>query len=404
MRRGELVSETVGWPNWKRGQTLRAGQLRELESFLLAGGSLLGDGSHGVVWLDLEKGFKIEAYEGALLLTILGLSGITPGGRPVAIGDPADYRDGEGWLEDPQMAVQVLFPVPDMTADLHFDLFVDVGTDPQSEKKLVGRCAIVGPKDAPPGTQPESLYVGRYRWSPHRARQIDVVLRPLVRTFRALRPWDAGWERWTGELHFRLREILQDVQKESLGHSEPAWLACTVDAHRLYLDWTSMTYIELCRAWQRMNRLRAQVTAGLESVRPTPDRPWLPASASGEMQPSQIVGYCLLAKSASVYAQWRLADGVVLEGMLKDDYLRFWIVGGVPLPRGRLHLVFEVPPPPRVEIGQADSKFLAAINGVPGIGNEFNIQTLAIHLEHGEQVVIRGLGRVNERQIAFRMG
>lgn len=381
-----------GWPNWRFGQVLRAAELRELESYLLAGAALHGDGAHGVTWLDTTAGLQVQPYQGALAVTVVAVAGLTPAGRPVCIGDPDDYRAGQAWVEDPQLPIQGVVPVEDMAAPVVLDLSVEVGReDPEETRKLAVRLRIVEAASPAPELDVGALYVGRYRWEATDPERLELLRRPLVHHLAALRPWDAAWEAWTGELHFRLRELVELAEASE----RPA---AALEAWRLYEAWPELSWVALSRAWKRVQRLSQP---DLEVVRPTELVPWRPSDASGELQPSRLVSHNHVEAAASAYVQWRLRDGVVIEGLLKPDYLQFWIVGDRRLPRGRLHLTFRGRPPVRVEIGKGEGHGLIEI-----AQNErgwFNLHALAPHLEHGGEAVLRGIGRVTAEQIGFRM-
>jgi hypothetical protein len=390
------------WPNWRTGQVLRAVELRALESYLLAATSITSDGSHGVTWLHTAESVGVTPYDGALLVQVHKAAGLTPAGRPVAIGEVDTYRDGEVWLEDPQPAVQALLAMAAMNRAVLLDTFVDVGRG-EEPNKLAAR-AVLCPEDSPPPElEVDALYLGRYRWNPADPHRLQLAARPLVRTLQALRPWDGPWEQWTGELQFRLRENLERVEAEAGATPRGVAMLALTEAWALYDGWPGFTWVEICSRWQRVLRLKKAVAAGLAVVRPHEVKSWRPADAGGDLLPSRLVSHNFVAPTKSAYAQWRLPEGVVLEGLLKDDYLQFWIVGGGRLPRGRLHLEFKGTPPARLEAARGDGLDLVEISPNPDNPGRFNLHGLAPWLTQGQNATLRGLGRVSEHHITFRM-
>lgn len=398
------------WPNWRRGQTLHAQELRDLEAYLLSRSGLGQTHAHGVSWLHPQRSFEVRTYDAYLAVKATGLAGITPGGHPVHIGQIPDGRAGRSHGTDP---VEGMLEVGD-SESVKLDVSVQVGDaeeevplgDPSRKLQLILSAVE---RDTPtPQLRDDRLYLGRYSWLASHPELLDLRTRPLPRSFDALEPWDANWEAWTAELHANLAEIRSEA--DALAASRDSEVSASLRryladcATRLYTTWTRLSWAEIDRSWQETNEL-IQAAGGGTFERRVPHRyrPWMPKGTSGELVPSALVSHNRREREASRFAQWRLWDGTVIEGELEPNYLRCWVVGGRTLPRGRLHVAFRYATPDHVEMGHTDSRFLTEARVSPDDPKVFDVHDIVMHLERGAEAVIRGFGDVAPHDLTFRM-
>lgn len=229
-------------PNWKPQQELKADHLHGLEDYLLSRALLGPSLAPGVEKID-PRLIRIGEPNGDAQVApiwIAGVLGMTPAGHPVVIDGAAG-----------QELVTGTFQVGAAAASAIVDLFVRVNHPDRNDKYWLD--AQVVDMRVPPSNDPQSLYLGRYQWTPTKP-DLELVGFPLVRRFAAF-PQSNAWTEWTKVLADAVRKLVGCIDANFLARGGPAYAYCA-EAYRLATGWPLMPLNDLAASLRYVRTLK----------------------------------------------------------------------------------------------------------------------------------------------------
>lgn len=263
------------WPAWKKGLALRARHLAGMEDYLLAGHRFLGL-DPGLERFHSDKSVRLQDNK----ILVQNLSGLTPAGEPVLVGD----ADGETLTSD-------------ALGNDCFDLFVrnaspsDGAPSPsQLGTKLNLHVCPCHAKGAPPLRKDHQhrLYVGRWQL---RGSSIELLNKPLPRRLDALYSL-ADWESWVKPVRDQIEAQLLARLSSSAVTRDPLELGVMALLVTLAVDWATLPLGQLAEAFVRVGRYRHLISEhGHLPAPPLPQAYRVPESLEATEIPARLLEY-----------------------------------------------------------------------------------------------------------------
>ena len=340
------------WPSWHPGQELKAEHLIGLEDFLLARSSIAETFWHGLEFFEVGTSLRARNEGGTLFVEASWLRGVTPGGHPVVLGHD-DKLSGTVSLGGANSVV--------------IDAAIVVNPREQSEKLVfeVGR-APEWNEEAKPGVRnPSKLELGRFRWLSDGS--LEMLRRPMVRRFDALRPLDHAWRHWVEPLSSAIGVLVKDLEREKPPFT--LWvISLSVELQRLSFEWPSIPIGEVLRRLRLVNWLRIlpkERPASIDSL-DQESAFFEDEELNGDELPERLAGLL----GAKVPRRGRMdAD----QALNPDDVIctwvdRFWEVKFLRALTGgtlELHIPTQANPPQSLSLQNRDLTYVRSVDGNP---------------------------------------